>query len=67
MGEIYYLTPHERHTLDELPSDCEISYGDYPPQVPQTPPSYGVNWGLVWALAGTAAFWAIVAACIRWG
>ena len=61
MGEIYYLTPHERHRLDELSSDCEAFYGDY--QEPTPPPSerkWSTGKMLCFAFGVSALLWAIL-------
>ncbi len=66
-AEIYRLTPRERAAIDEMPSDCEIFYGDYPPQVPQGAAGRPcMNWLLLGLLAGDFVVlglivWALVA------
>ena len=65
MGEIYHLMPHERSTLDELPSNCEVFYGDYPsPLDPKFPAPEDRKWStgkmLCFAFGVSALLWAIL-------
>lgn len=60
-SNVIYLTPHERSSLNELPSACEALYGDYPPRLPQLPlRAHDWNWWLILGFAASLAIWGLV-------